>query len=215
MKQFLAGTAIGFFVLAVGGVVLATDYVWDAGASDDYWHTSGNWDGPGCPGGGIPARIGDRAIIDKDVTNSMPVIFSSSSGYSPVPGVNENRAVQDLYLIGDGSGPSNTPSMVALLVTGDTLYVRHVFMISGSDGGQEATIKVTADCAFKPEIMNLKGTTKSRIELIIEEDVFVETETRVTGPVNLDISHGAKYVSNWLIITQGKITRDSTFTFPS
>lgn len=212
MKRFLAGAVIGFLMLSVAGVVLATDYEW-RGSSGNSWHTNGNWNAVGYPGGGTPARIGDRAIIADGV--NMPLTFSSSSGASPVSGVNENRAIQDLYLIGNGEGNKEYEALVALLVTGDTLYVRHVFMNSGSSAGKQAAIKVTADNAFKPEIMNLTGTANSRVELIIEKDVLVETETRVTGNVNIRVTDGYFYFTNFLIINQGKITSDSTFSFPS
>jgi hypothetical protein len=197
---------VGFLALAAGSRTFGTDLTWNEYAIDKNWHNYLNWVPAAFPGGGTPARVIDRATIDNGT--NMPVTFSSSSGTSPVSDVNENRPIQDLYMIG-------TRALVALLVTGDTLYVRRVFMISGGDANEEAAIKVTADNAFKPEIMNLTGTSRSRVELIIEKDVLVETETRVTGNVNIRVTDGYFYFTNWLIIKQGKITGDSTFTFPS
>src|SRR5262245_3124142 len=66
-------------VLGLVGSALATTFSWTAGASDNNWTTTGNWNSSGYPGA---ASRSDNAVIDKSTASGggdFPVVLSTAN----------------------------------------------------------------------------------------------------------------------------------------
>ena len=170
MKRFLTALAVAA-VLIAGPRVYAIDCTW-VGAPGGFWCVRANWvPVPFFPGGGVPPRVTDRAVIN--IAAAPHVQFAG--GFPP-----RSRTIQEMRI--SATAPN---AATGLDVIGGKLRVRHTEIFSGAAAAATATLTVT-DGIFRTDDLVVDSTDNNRTITITvgagrRKTIRVSGETLIKG----------------------------------